>query len=366
MKKLLAVLFISIIFIFTLASCSSSEPEIFVNENGFIVVNGVVTDIVADKEDVISVSDDGYFIVNGVKTNYRVATDNLDEPSEEKVEKFLHISFDDVSVCFQNLATESYESLFDEPFFKSLKSLRDEYGACISLYTYNGALNGVSSKYASEFTANSDWLKIGFHSNQSGLSLANATYEQGLEYWNNFVINVKRVCGTVDCLDRFPRLEYFAGSKQALLGMRDANFGALGFLSADDNRLSYYFDTDVTTYLYDNDYLKDKNNNLLFISTDIRADWFYNFTTNNVYKKPLKNTVLEELKYRNNNPCFKTSFDVIIVFTHEWLVYDGKTVNSKFNSILETCQFAKQNDIAFNFPQNVTYKERENELLFKA
>ena len=297
---------------------------------------------------------DGFLAVNGIKTEYRVFTEL--EPEEPMGTQYIHLSFDDVSLCFKNLSTGEYTCLFDEPFFARLKELHEEYGARFSLYTYNDVLNGVPNSFANQFATSSDWLKIGFHSNASGLSLANASYEQGMEYWNIFVANVERICGTTDSLDRLPRLEYFAGSQQALLGMRDANLGALGFLSADDNRLSYYFDDSIMTYLYDNDYIKDESNDLIFLSTDLRADWFYSFSTSNVYKKPFKSNVKEELEYRNASAAFEKSFESLIIFTHEWLVYNGNSINSKFDSVTQACEFAKEKGIAFDYAQSKVYK----------
>lgn len=300
--------------------------------------------------------------------------DNLDNKQEQDVEtpvyttnaNYMHLSFDDVSKCFENLANNTYESLFDETFFKQLQSLHNEYGAKFSLYTYNGVLDNVPNTYADEFTNNSSWLKIGLHSNENGLSLANATYNQGLTYWNDFVANIERICGTTACIDRLPRLEYFSGSHNALFGMRDANCGALGFLSADDNRLSYYFNNDVMSYLYDNDYLKDEINNLLFLSTDVRADWFYSFTSSNSYKVPTKTNVFDELELRNENSSFDNSFESLIVFAHEWLVYDGETINTKFTSITDACRFAKKYNVAFDYAQNRTYKNVTADSLFES
>lgn len=300
--------------------------------------------------------------------------DNLDNKQEQDVEmpvyttnaNYMHLSFDDVSNCFGNLANNTYESLFDETFFKQLQSLHNEYGAKFSLYTYNSVLNDVPNIYANEFANNSSWLKIGLHSNSNWLSLANATYNQGLTYWNDFVVNIERICGTTACIDRVPRLEYFSGSYNALFGMRDATCGALGFLSADDNRLSYYFNNDVMSYLYNNDYLKDEINNLLFLSTDIRGDWFYDFTSNNTYKVPTKTNVFDELELRNENSSFDKSFESLIVFTHELLVYDGKTINTKFTSITDACRFAKKYNIAFDYAQNRTYQNVSADGLFES
>lgn len=73
MKKLLIVILLAITLLCMLTSCGDDEPVVEVNADGYVVVNGVVTNIVADKDDVISVDADGYIIVNGVKTQYEIA-----------------------------------------------------------------------------------------------------------------------------------------------------------------------------------------------------------------------------------------------------------------------------------------------------
>lgn len=78
MKNLLLVFSILFIIACAFASCSDANPQISVNAEGFVVVNGVVTDIVADGEDVITVGTDGYVIVNGIKTKYQLETEEKD------------------------------------------------------------------------------------------------------------------------------------------------------------------------------------------------------------------------------------------------------------------------------------------------
>lgn len=79
MKKPLSVFLLAIVLLCALTSCGYAEPTIEVNTDGFVVVNGVTTNIVADKDDVISVDTDGYVIVNGVKTEHRTIQDVYDE-----------------------------------------------------------------------------------------------------------------------------------------------------------------------------------------------------------------------------------------------------------------------------------------------
>lgn len=276
-------------------------------------------------------------------------------PVRKSKAEYMHISFDDTQTCFRNLAVNGYESVWEEPFFAWLFQLRERYGARFSLYTYTSVLQGVGEKYAKEFQEASEWLKMGFHADTSGHNLSEISYQTGKAYWNAFVAQVARVTGGVDNLDRLPRLEFFSGSKDALLGMRDGDCGAVGFLSADDSRNSYYFTEQETEYLYTRDCFTDGENGLVFFATDIRGDWFSgNFSTQNAYRKPLKATVRDELVYRERTGAFDEAWKSVIFFTHEWQVYDGQSVNVKGAWAEQACDYAREFEIPFDYPQNRT------------
>ena len=74
MKKLLCIISLMLALVCVLVSCGDDEPTVSVNDDGFVVVNGVTTEIVADKEDVVIVDEDGYVIVNGIKTEHKIQT----------------------------------------------------------------------------------------------------------------------------------------------------------------------------------------------------------------------------------------------------------------------------------------------------
>ena len=74
MRKTLLLILITLATLCTLVSCSDSESLVEVNADGYVVVNGVATNIIADKEDVIFVDDNGYVVVNGVKTEHKIHT----------------------------------------------------------------------------------------------------------------------------------------------------------------------------------------------------------------------------------------------------------------------------------------------------
>ena len=263
-----------------------------------------------------------------------------------------------MQVCWNTLATNRYVSLWDEPFFAWLKVLHEEYGAKFSLYTYTNVLQGVKAEYASELSMAADWLKIGFHADRSGHNLNEISYETGKGYWNAFVEEVRRITNDngetdeIKSLDRMPRLEFFSGSKNGLLGMRDASFGALGFLSADDNRNSYYFDGETVEYLYENDNKKDEENRLTFVSTDLRGDWFANgFSSKYTYRTPTEKSVYDELVYREKSSDFDEAWKSVIVFTHEWQVYQNGAINGRSAWITDACRYANEYEIEFAYPQ---------------
>ena len=311
-----------------------------------------------------------------IATQYEGEKDSFDDQYDADADKdyetneieqsFMHISFDDVTYSFQNLSSKNYASLYDEPFFAWIKSLHDTYGAKFSLYVYDGTLNSVPNRYADEFSAAAEWLKIGIHDGGNGVynSFANTSYADAKNYWNNFVEQVERITGGTKNIDRVPRLHYFAASKDALLGMNEAECGALGFLSADDDRISYYFNSEIRTYLYDNDHITDRSNGLVFLSTDMRGDWFTgNFSTTNRYKAPINTNVYDELVYRFSSDEYSSSRESFIFFAHEWQFYNGSTLNGYKAWTEDACKFAYDYEIGFDYPQNKTFSSTPYDIL---
>lgn len=74
MKRLLCCITLTLALICVLASCSNDDPNITVNEDGYVVVNGVQTEYLVEKADDISVEGE-YLVVNGVKTIYKLYTE---------------------------------------------------------------------------------------------------------------------------------------------------------------------------------------------------------------------------------------------------------------------------------------------------
>lgn len=268
---------------------------------------------------------------------------------------FIHLSLDDVEICLNNLKQNKYSSVWDEPLLAFLKKLHKNYNAKFSLYTYNSTLSEINSSYSKELKTSNSWLKFGLHANDSKSNFENSTYDEAKNSWNTFCSSIVTLTGTYLSIDRIPRLHYFAGNEQALKGMKDALYGALGFLSADDNRNSYYFTSEQSAYLYDNDYIK--KDDLVFISTDMRGDWFKNnYSQSGTYKKPIKSSVYSELEYRYSDFSFSDSVNSFIFFAHEWQFYNGTTVSNEGEKwFTDICKFANDNGINIDYAQNRLY-----------
>lgn len=267
--------------------------------------------------------------------------------------KYIHISFDDVSKSIKNLAQNDYSSVWDEPFFKELKSLHEKYKAKFSLYLFlDSDICECGGKYQAQLKNTGDWLKFGLHAETADESYANSTYTQGLNDWNEFVKYIIAFTGSVDSIDRVPRLQGFEGNKDCLMGMRDAQEGALGFLTADDSRESYYLTSEQSELAKTSGYYKDAKMGLCFVMTDMRGDWFgKDFTSDYNYEKPIESDVYDELEYRFLNSEYDSQTGAYIWFCHEWSIYDGKKLNKNKEHLEDVCRFANDYNISFDYPQ---------------
>lgn len=281
--------------------------------------------------------------------------------------EYIHLSLDDTMECFRNLGSDPdyYDSLFDEPFFRALKELHDEYGMKISLYSYNVYLENVPDKFADEFSDNADWLKIGLHSESYRHLLTNKDYATGKTYWETFVGHVERICGSTDSLDLIPRFESFQGSYDCLMGMKSCSTRPLGFLTPEFKRESaYYLSDELIDYLYVNDHVKDKNNDFLFLGSDMLLEWFRNIIWVQSRPEGLASTPYEQIVKMNNDATRANANKSFVVYSHENLMYDGWEPLEDFALLEEVCRFASDYGVPFDFPQNRTYADTDGDALF--
>ena len=243
-------------------------------ENGYVDIRVTIckvdnTETVATSIrmcDVVSISEEFKIQENDLSTEVRT---KLNRGNVSNYVKFAHLSFDDVRFCMEDITNNatSYHSLFDNSFFTMLRNLHDTYGTVVSLYLFTTEIGTFTDKFKDEFKANSDWLKFGLHlegyaGNYSATTASNAKAD-----YDRFTNGIVRITGTTESIDKCPRLSNFAGNLESCLAMRDANGGCVGFLSAYDDRQSYYLSTEDSAYVFKHGRLVDYTNHLTFYRT---------------------------------------------------------------------------------------------------
>lgn len=121
--------------------------------------------------------------------------------------KKAYFFIDDTIWVLRDITRERPASLFDNPFLKMLKSNHDKYGMKVQLnifyrtdiyYGYDEfTLADVTDAYKTEWEANSDWLKLAFHSLQEfpDYPHLNATYDDTIKIFNSIRNEVFRFAG---------------------------------------------------------------------------------------------------------------------------------------------------------------------------
>lgn len=289
---------------------------------------------------------------------YDINGNELCEQTPKKANNsYIHISLDDVRLCTKNLSSGTLSSLFAEPLFKTLKEMHDRYNAVFSLYVMDlqdsGYLN-MPTKYQKDFIDNSDWLKIGFHIYADG-QIGDMTKATAESNYNDFATATFKLCGGINSIDRMPRLNYYSGGLSACQGLRDANCGIIGLLTADNTRTSYYLTQAQADYIRENGFWYDRTNGLVFLDTAFRLDWFVNgYTHEYQYDEPTESNPYDELVLRYGTPERGKLFNNLVVFLHEWRLYNSsyQIDTAMKNMVEQVCRFGNDYHYDFDFPQN--------------
>lgn len=259
--------------------------------------------------------------------------------------KFFHFSLDDFKNAIADIVTNAntYNSIFDNSTFAKLREWHLKFGITVSLYVQR-TMSDIPAKFKNDFIYNKDWMKFGYHGNSE--SWKTATYENGKQWWNDFVNGIMKSIGNYDIIDRVPRNDYFKGTLESCRGERDANCGCLGFLGCDDwsynkeaRETNYYLSDEQSTYLDARDRYYDSENQLYIFKTDFRLEQI----------KQRWSNVNGCLNYYNSAVGSMQAFDMI-VFSHEWNFM-------QFASDAETIfAWALDKGYRFDFPMNVLLK----------
>jgi len=123
------------------------------------------------------------------------------------MKKKAYFYVDDVIWPFRDISREHPKSIFEQNLLKMLKEAHEKYGLKVTLncfyrtdYSYTDdefSLADMTDEYKAEWEANSDWLKIGYHSKQEfpDYPLINVEYDDMKNQYMRFAKEVKRFAG---------------------------------------------------------------------------------------------------------------------------------------------------------------------------
>ncbi len=272
--------------------------------------------------------------------------------------RYVHMSIDDTTLIYQDIKINQniYTSVFQNPTLSKLKELNDKYGAVFSLYSYMNNMSGLPTKFQSELSDASNWLKFGIHAQSSSAAFDETTASQATSIYNDFINKILSFTGNTNSIDRIPRLHRYVGNLESMTAMRDCACGLLGALSAENNnpdpslsnRDSYYLNEDQKTWLALHTKLIDLTNGMIYFRTVIRTDWFASSSDwQKVYPESNGSitTLLNAWEAMQDKADNLTCLEI---FGHEW----SSNILTEFE---KACQWAFGKSYEFAFQQ-----EKEN------
>lgn len=269
----------------------------------------------------------------------------------------MHFSADDFIEPFTALGKREYSSIFEVEEFAFMKRMHDTYGAVFSCYCFyegkGGSLADVPETFRDEFQKNSDWLRFGFHAMNSESNYGSKLFNTGdiitdagvaREQYCSVIRELIRITGGNKCIDRFPRIHFYAGNSEVCDAWKNAEYGIKGLISAEDDRVCYYHTTAQWQELNDIGFCFDKEKNMPFWKTFLRLESMKN-------EESLKETLEKSEVYKE---C--------LVFTHAPFL----TVMDIQNFFVICAEYAKNHGCKMGYFYDENPDNDFSEMLFLA
>lgn len=214
--------------------------------------------------------------------------------------KSIHISIDDVSSSLKNLTikADSYERIWNEPFFSYLQDLHDVTGAKFTLYVFEEDslwnVESFPSKYDVDLKNSADWLRFAWHARNAMVTRESLRLNEK-EFCESYEKTTKVLTEHGLLPAGIVRLQFFFATEPEIECLKRG--GVRMLLSADDERNSYSLPMDVDDELKRVEELM--YNGVVYESTDerIEKNSFWGVVTS----------------------LFKNAKDEkLVIFTHEW------------------------------------------------
>jgi len=202
------------------------------------------------------------------------------------------VSSDDNIIFLQDITENKdvYSSIFDNPYLSIYKKAHDLYGAKVHLnlfYEFHPEernrfsdksrkyfdLSMMTDKFKDEFRANSDWLKLAFHSNSEfpDAPYKNATAEQITADCRKICREIVRFAGA-ECISDSTTIHYGAVTKEGVRALRALGFKSLtGYFERSASGapvVAYYTDGEILDHIGGRDFWYDTQEDMIFAKID--------------------------------------------------------------------------------------------------
>lgn len=159
---------------------------------------------------------------------------------------------DDNIQFFAHIVKEGYDSIFDHPYLAMYKRLHERFGVKVQLNLYyvfaDFTLADFPDKYKEEWRANSDWLKLSFHSYRGAYCpYENSGYDE--VYNDCSAVNREIVrFASEDALGKTTTIHYCLNTPEGVEALKDCGVkGLLGLFGRPENpRTSYSIPLELT------------------------------------------------------------------------------------------------------------------------
>lgn len=166
----------------------------------------------------------------------------------------VHISFDDVYESLREAVDMNCDSIFEIPFFSSLKKLNRVYSVKFSLYIFEDEKLELNESILREFEQCREWISLGYHARTDGKVDSQSFYRFHERFRNR------------ELLSKSCRFHGFSAGDLSVAEIKNSGINEL--LCADDERVSYGVSSEKYSgggYCYDG---------LAYTPTDLRLEKF--------------------------------------------------------------------------------------------
>ena len=225
--------------------------------------------------------------------------ENLTDGTEQKITLFtlrdaigkFRFSSDDNIIFLADITEhkDEYTSIFDNPYLAVYKRAHDLYGAKIHLnlfYEFDNEarsffsderpyfnLSMMTDKFREEFRANSDWLKLAFHSHSEfpDNPYANAAPEKITEDCIRVHREIVRFAGA-ECINSTTTTHFGSGNLACVRALRSLGYTSLtGYFELDEEGMplvAYYAPKDLTLHVGERDFWCDTEEDMVYARID--------------------------------------------------------------------------------------------------